>query len=813
MRAAISWRIWQGRQQLRAQWRQRSLLLLSLVLGLATATAFLFFSVLVRHTLAVPAGLSRTAPYVTLERTQYGAFPIRSPRRITHLLDETSLRGHYGLFAQAQLPLTGDARLPAEANVALISPALFRLFKLPMHAGQPLSETATVARQQAVIAQRWRDAIGYLPTRLRLGSQALDVVGVLDETFCGFGNDCPDIWIADQHAWQTSSDAQKQQGRQAGLSEQERDQEADARNDIFHIIGIQPEGVSAETLQQELSALDPGRLRQPVVVAGNITYLISTRHEQTRLEIVDGLFVDRQEARAKAVAISTLVVASLSLWLLALLGLGVARALALQAALPHLHVRDVLGARRRDWLVWSLVDALALVLPAALAALAGYEALRRGLRVLPGIGVALDQRMDALNLTLSLQLLAVLVCAGMVLSALVLWPRLWRLRRVAGSRLVGHARSWLQPVFLTLAVALLTLSVPLVLQLFALQQDWEQPATVGNVAGITLIQTPRMKSVSTAANAPVTILPTVQEVRGLLQQLPVPATQMFGAPLRAPNRPDQLRLSGAERVATGFQMRVDASFYEFFGLRLHSGRWPENQFLDEAVISQALLSRWGVEAGTVLGQTVVPEHSFDPRPLIIVGVVSDLHFESPRGFPEPMLYRPLHPNSMGVMVAVNSTDPGVINGLIGELHQRGNQPLEAFVVYRQQERLDALNLPFRLLAWLAVWLLGVAMILLLVLIAGTLNLSARSRRRDLAILASLGGGLPAQLWALRRTLFLPLAAGLLLGALGWTGSGWPLSAGGVGMVLGVLGLSGALVLWPLMRRLRRLDLQALLRGT
>ncbi len=229
----------------------------------------------------------------------------------------------------------------------------------------------------------------------------------------------------------------------------------------------------------------------------------------------------------------------------------------------------------------------------------------------------------------------------------------------------------------------------------------------------------------------------------------------------------------------GSFLSVSPGWFETMRMRLISGRdfRPSDTFPGSAIVNEAFVRRY-LKAMQPVGTTI---EKVDPdgsrRRCQIVGVVSDAPYRYLR---EPILpvafvpYRALDEN--GAVLAESSgtflvrTLSGNPMALAAELRRKVAETaagLRVSNVQTQQELLDAQTVRERLLAMLATFFAGIALLLAGIGLYGVLNYSVLQRRREIGIRMAVGARHSRIAWLVTADVFQMVvvggAAGCVLG--------------------------------------------------
>jgi predicted permease len=226
----------------------------------------------------------------------------------------------------------------------------------------------------------------------------------------------------------------------------------------------------------------------------------------------------------------------------------------------------------------------------------------------------------------------------------------------------------------------------------------------------------------------------------------------------------------------GSFLSVSPGWFETMRMRLIAGRdfRPSDTFPGAAIVNEAFVRRYLKEmqpVGTTI-EKVDPDGS--RKRCQIVGVVSDAPYRYLR---EPILpvafvpYRELDENgavlaeSSGTfLVRTMSENP---MALAAELRRKVAQTAAGFRVSNvqtQQELLDAQTVRERLLAMLATFFAGIALLLAGIGLYGVLNYSVLQRRREIGIRMAVGARHSRIAWLVTADVLQMVVAG---GAAGW----------------------------------------------
>jgi predicted lysophospholipase L1 biosynthesis ABC-type transport system permease subunit len=226
----------------------------------------------------------------------------------------------------------------------------------------------------------------------------------------------------------------------------------------------------------------------------------------------------------------------------------------------------------------------------------------------------------------------------------------------------------------------------------------------------------------------------------------------------------------------GSFLSVSPGWFETMRMRLIEGRdfRPSDTFPGAAIVNEAFVRRYlkGMQPVGTTFEKVDPDGS--RRRCQIVGVVSDAPYRYLR---EPILpvafvpYRGLDENGAVVaessgtfLVRTMSENP---MALAAELRRKVAQAAAGFRVSNvqtQQELLDAQTVRERLLAMLATFFAGIALLLAGIGLYGVLNYSVLQRRREIGIRMAVGARHSRIAWLVIADVLQMVVAG---GAAGW----------------------------------------------
>jgi putative ABC transport system permease protein len=226
----------------------------------------------------------------------------------------------------------------------------------------------------------------------------------------------------------------------------------------------------------------------------------------------------------------------------------------------------------------------------------------------------------------------------------------------------------------------------------------------------------------------------------------------------------------------GSFLSVSPGWFETMRMRLIAGRdfRPSDTFPGAAIVNEAFVRRYlkGMQPVGMTIEKVDPDGS--RRRCQIVGVVSDAPYRYLR---EPILpvafvpYRGLDENGAVVaessgtfLVRTMSENP---MALAAELRRKVAQTGAGFRVSNvqtQQELLDAQTVRERLLAMLATFFAGIALLLAGIGLYGVLNYSVLQRRREIGIRMAIGARHSRIAWLVTADVFQMVVIG---GAAGW----------------------------------------------
>jgi predicted permease len=726
--------------------------LLTLAFGIGANTAvFSVLNALVLQSLPIkdPDGLISMSSYDDRGRPRY--IPFEAVRELSREGPLVDVCGHNG---GGLIPVDADGA-PAQALVAFISGRCFTTFGVvPIH-GRALTDEdaplATAGNKVVVISHRfWTRMYGADPAVigkvLRTESVDATIVGVLPKGFGGLHVDAaidvfapPDSLIPAR---------------------------ADRRPVAQQVLGRLRPGVTFAQAQAEMSARWPALLKASVPATSNPLEGADLWGATLTLEsMAKGLSTYRTRY---APALRLILGLTGLLLVLACVNLGGLLLTRLTARGTELAVRLALGGSRRRIAQQMLVESLLLSLGgAALAVPFSYAFIAPLVASIPPSVVA-----TTISFTPDRTVLAVTLLAGVVVGVLMAALPTWvAMRRQASARftwdrtIAGATGRWARG----LLVAQVALSVVLVIgagllvrSLYLLQHVDLGVRTEGllNVRTMALPQANR-------AISPAAYYPTLRDrIAALPGVRSVGFSQIFPRMTLEPNN----IVSFVGEVPGTIRALSDAASPEFFetvGIPLVAGRlpsWSDTVKTRRVAAVSESLARALAPDGNVLERRVNFGTFRDRQDVVIVGIVGNATVGNPRLPAVPMMYFPPAQgafSSPNILIAIDGDQGPVASTVRQMLMQDGREYAQEIVtVDAVLARAPASE---RMSATLAGAVGGIAILLALIGVHGTLAYSVARRTREIGVRVAIGAAPRMVATAVLREALVVTAIGVAIG--------------------------------------------------
>lgn len=229
------------------------------------------------------------------------------------------------------------------------------------------------------------------------------------------------------------------------------------------------------------------------------------------------------------------------------------------------------------------------------------------------------------------------------------------------------------------------------------------------------------------------------------------------------------RLSSAGQQAEGMPVSVNAvgpCFFETMGIPLVSGRdlnlRDDARTPQVAIISESI-ARKLFPSGSPLGQRI----KIGESPMEVVGVVKETRYNSLRGAPTPMVYRPYWqmPDTweelfFGIRTIAN---PRALVSLVRHELRLAAPDVPVFALSTLEEQVEAGLVRERMVATLSTWLGAFALLLASLGLYGRLTYGIVERTREIGIRLALGASRTMVMWTILRGVLVLVFCGVLMG--------------------------------------------------
>jgi putative ABC transport system permease protein len=277
--------------------------------------------------------------------------------------------------------------------------------------------------------------------------------------------------------------------------------------------------------------------------------------------------------------------------------------------------------------------------------------------------------------------------------------------------------------------------------------------------------------------------------------------------------------TGKEQVA--WINAVAPGWFETYGMRLVAGRDIADSDAsggeEIAVVNEAFVRKFAAP-GSPIGQRMTLTAGPQKRHRIIVGVVNDAVYRTARAGVVPTMYVPMtqggpYPSALSVTAKMGSERQSVERSIAETIRRIDPRLAVAYRDYSEQVRSTVAQ--ERLVALLAGFFGGLAMLLAALGLYGVTSYWVSRRRPELAVRMALGASGGRVVWMVVRRIAILLVAGIAIGTalIAWAGkfiatllfrvdARDPLTIGGAAVILVTVGLLAG---WLPARGLSRLD--------
>jgi predicted permease len=228
-------------------------------------------------------------------------------------------------------------------------------------------------------------------------------------------------------------------------------------------------------------------------------------------------------------------------------------------------------------------------------------------------------------------------------------------------------------------------------------------------------------------------------------------------------------LGSAGQQAEGMPVSVNAvgpCFFETMGIPLVSGRdlnsRDDARAPQVAVISESI-ARKLFPSGSPLGQRI----KIGESPMEIVGIVKETRYNSLRGAPTPMVYRPYlqMPDTweelfFGIRTVGN---PRAMVSLVRHELRMAAPDVPVFALNTLEEQVEAGLVRERMVATLSTWLGAFALLLASLGLYGRVTYGVVERTREIGIRLALGAPRTVVMWTILRGVLVLVFCGVLIG--------------------------------------------------
>jgi predicted permease len=725
---------------------------LTLALGIGANTAmFTMLNTLMLRRLPIkdPNGLISMSSIDDRGRTRYIPFlAVRELEREGPLVDVCSHN------AGGIIPIEADGA-PTQAVVAFVSGRCFTTFGVMPILGRALTDEdapiVTAGNRVVVISHRfWTRMYGADPAAIgkTLRTEGVDatIVGVLPK---GFGGILVDAAVDIFAPPDTLIPAR-----------------ADRRPVASEILGRLRPGVTLEQAQAEMSARWPALLKASLPASSNPNEGADLWGAHVKLQsMATGISFYRVRY---APALMLILGLTSLLLVLACINLGGLLLTRLSARGTELAVRLALGGSRfriaQQMLIESLILSLsgaALALPVSFAFIAPLASF-----IPPGLVPS------TISFTPDLRVLivtgAVGLAVGVVMTALPTWVAM---RRQASARfawdrtIVGATGRWARGLLVAqvaLSVAMVIGAGLLVRSLYLLQH-----ADLGvRTDGVLFVKTLALPNSNRGADAASYYPDLLQKVAALPGVRSVGFSRSFPRSLFDPSTIVSF-VGGPPGDVRATSDSVSPEYFGTLGIPLLAGRlpsWSDTAKTRRVAVVSESLARALVPGGDVLERRVNFGTARDTQDVVIVGVVANATLGNPRAPAIPVMYFPPLQRAFStpnILVAMTGDAAPIASGVRQILQQgRREYAQEILTLHDQFARQPSTE---RMSATLAVAVGGIAILLALIGVHGTLAYSVSRRTREIGVRVAIGAAPHTVARAVLREAFLVTLAGVAIG--------------------------------------------------
>lgn len=770
--------------------------ILTLALGIGANTAmFTMLNALVLQRLPIkdPDGLISMSSFDDRGRMRY--IPFETVRELAREGPFVDVCGHNG--GGGIIPIDVDGT-PTQAVVAFVSGQCFTTFGVTPIVGRAITNEdapiVTAGNRVVVISHRfWTRMYGADPAAIgkTIRTEGVDatIVGVLPKGFGGLLVDSavdlfapPDTLIPAR---------------------------GDRRPVTQEILGRLRPGVTLEQARAEMSARWPALLKASLPPASNPFEGADIWGAQVRLRSMGtGISVYRTRY---APALTLILGLTSLLLLLACINLGGLLLTRLSVRATELAVRLALGGSQFRIAQQMLVESLMLSLSGAALAIPVSFGFIAPLRSFIPLGLV----PPTISFTPDWRVLVVTGLVGMGVGLLMTALPTWvAMRRRASVRftwdrtVVGATGRWARGLLVAqvaLSVAIVISAGLLVRSLYLLQH-----ADLGvRTAGILYFKTLALPNSNRGADAAPYYPDLLQRIAALPGVRAVGFARAFPRSLLDPS----LAASFVGDPPGDVRATSDSVSPEYFGtvgIPLLAGRlpsWSDTAKTPRVAAVSESLARALAPDGNVLGRRVNLGTIRDSQDVVIVGVVGNATLGNPRAPAIPVMYFPPLQRAYStpnILVATTGDHAAIVSGVKQILQQGGREYAQEILTL--EDHFARQPSTERMSATLASAVGGIAILLALIGVHGTLAYSVSRRTREIGVRVAIGAAPHTVARAVLREAFLVTLTGVTIGLplaylaarglrtlmFGITESD-PLTYAGAAMFFVVLGLAAAVV--------------------
>jgi hypothetical protein len=206
----------------------------------------------------------------------------------------------------------------------------------------------------------------------------------------------------------------------------------------------------------------------------------------------------------------------------------------------------------------------------------------------------------------------------------------------------------------------------------------------------------------------------------------------------------------------GFVNFVHDTYFEQFNIKVSSGRLPDKNNFEEVAINKNFATSLGLNGNLIEPEKIyIKEFDYIAT---VVGVVSDINYNSPRGVSESIIYAYLEEPLQFYKITINAKSQLEANSILNTFAKATGFEGKLKMVKRTDSIIAKNRFYYSLAQYLAP-ISSIILIVLLLVVLGSIQQDINARRKEIAIRIGLGSPVHLILWIMNRDLLIPLIVG------------------------------------------------------